>query len=96
MFPATGLEDMTKLRSELESLQEKIVNNQEKEVQQLAGLVNSCVETCRLSFDKLGKEVKDYDQNIRLLKEENERLSKEYQCLNNINEGAYSVCNMSL
>jgi hypothetical protein len=78
LFPATGLEDMAKLRSELESLQEKIVNNQEKEVQQLASLINSCVEMCHLSFAKVGKQIQDYE----LLKEENGRLSKECQRLN--------------
>ena len=71
------------LRSELESLQEKIVSSQEEEVQKLAGLVNSCVEKCRLSFDKVGKQVQDYE----LLKEENERLSKQL----NVIEGTFSV-----
>jgi cell shape-determining protein MreC len=81
---------MALLRSELKSLQEIVVNNQEKKVQELADLVDSCVEKCRLSFDKLGKQFKDYE----LLKEENERLSKECQRLSNISEGAYSVCNI--
>ena len=73
------------LRSELESLQEKIVNNQEEEVQKLAGLVNSCVEKCRLSFAKVGKQVQDYE----LLKEENERLSKQL----NVIEGTFFCYN---
>lgn len=90
-FAATGLEDMAKLRSGLESLQEKIVNSQEEEVQELAGLVSSCVEKCRLSFDKVGKQIQDYKQNVKLLKEENEHLSKQCQRLNNIIEGAYSA-----
>ena len=81
---------MAKLRSELESLQKKIVNCQEEEVQKLAGLVNSCVEKCRLSFDKVGKQIQDYEQNVRLLKEEKDSLSREYQRLN-ITEGVYSA-----
>ena len=85
---------MAKLRSELESLQEKIVNNQEEEVQKLAGLVNSCVEKCNLSFNKVGKQVRDYEQIVRLLKEEKDTLSKECQRLNNIIEGEYSVWNI--
>ena len=88
-FAATGLEDMAKLRSELESLlQEKIVNSQEEEVQKLTGLVNSCVEKCRLSFAKVGKQIQDYEQNVRLLKEERDSLSKECQHLKNTIEGA--------
>ena len=85
---------MAKLRSELKSLQEKIVNSQDEEVQELAGLINSCVEECRLSFAKVGKQVQDYEQNIKLLKEENEHLSKQYQHLNNIIEGVYSACDI--
>ena len=81
---------MAKLRSELESLQEKIVNSQEEEIQKLAGLVNSCVEKCCLSFDKVGKQIQDYEQNVRLLKEEKDSLSREYQRLN-ITEGVYSA-----
>jgi RNA polymerase-binding transcription factor DksA len=83
---------MAKLRSELESLQEKI---QEREVQvlELAGLVNSCVEKCHLSFAKMGKEVRDYEQSVRLLKEEKDSLSKECEHLKNISEGAYILCN---
>ena len=79
---------MERLRSELESLQEKIVNSQEEEVQKLAGLVNSCVEKCRLSFVKVGKQIQDYEQNVRLLKEERDSLSKECQHLKTTIEGA--------
>ena len=79
---------MAELRSELESLQEKIVNSQEEEVQKLAGLVNSCVEKCCLSFAKVEKQIQDYEQNVRLLKEERDSLSKEYQHLKNTIEGA--------
>ena len=94
-FTATGLEEMAKLRSELESLQEKIVSSQEEEVQKLVGLVNSCVEKCRLSFDKVGKEIQGYEQNVRLLKEEKDSLSRKYQRLN-ITEGVYSACKLRI
>ena len=94
-FAATGLEKMVKLRSELESLQEKIISSQEEEVQKLASLVNSCVEKCRLSFDKVAKEIQDYEQNVRLLEEEKDSLSREHQHLNVI-EGVYSACNIMM
>lgn len=69
-FATTGLEDMAMLRYELESLHEKIVNNREEEIHGLAGLVKSCVEKCRLSFNKVGKQVQGYEQNVKLLKGE--------------------------
>ena len=72
------------LRYELESLQEKIVNNQEEEIHELVGLMKSCVENCRLSFNKVGKQVQGYEQNVKLLKGEKDSLLKECQRLNDI------------
>ena len=96
-FVATGLEDMAILRSALESLHEKIVNNQEGEILGLADLVKSCVEKCHLSFDKVGKQVQDYEQNVKLLQDEKDSLLKECQRLNDvIKQGAYSVCNIMM
>lgn len=58
-----------------------MINNSEEVVQGLASLVKSCIEKCRLSFDKVGKQVQDYEQKIKQLSDEKDRIFKEWQYL---------------
>ena len=79
------------LRSDLDSLYEKVTTVQEEEIQGLAHRVHICLEKCRLIFDKVGKEVEDYKRSTKQLKEERDHLLKEHQRLNDIIEqGLYS------
>ena len=79
MHAATCLEDIAVLRSELESLHEKI---QKEETQGIAGVIKSCVENCHLIFDKVGRLVQSYEQ----LKEEKDCLMEQCQRLKDIIE----------
>ena len=87
---ATGLEDIAMLRSELESLYEKLFNNQQEEMKGLAAHMNSCIEKCRLCFDKVGKQIQTYEHSLKQLKEEKDDLLKQCQDLKNIEQGIYS------
>ena len=90
MYAATGLEDIALLRFKLESLHKKVINIQEEEIQEL---VKFCFETCRLGFDKVGKQVQTYEQKVKQLEEERDHLLKECQYLKDIDEqGEHSKC----
>ena len=75
---------MAMLRTDLESLHRKMIDTSEEVIQGLSGLVKSCIEKCRLSIDKVGKQVQEYDQNVKQLSDEKDSLLKECQCLDSI------------